>query len=188
MARRAAPRRSIEDALSLDTRHGHVAPRVLCWNGADSSTSRAADRAPDLRAGAALTSRSFRQLRADGLATRLDLSPDADICRACLSFVSFALDDGDSAEIARQLRRVTADLWEEGLAELALAAVRRACDHGVPDAPAGLDDLERHAGTSSVARSIVRRLAEELSRRTRRGMHLEALARDRLRLAPPELN
>ena len=83
---------------------------------------------------------------------------------------------------------MTPVLWEDGLAESALAAVRRAGDRGIPDAHAALVDLERNGGKSSVARSIVRRLAEELSRRTRMEMHLEALARERLPLAPPELN
>jgi hypothetical protein len=122
------------------------------------------------------------------LAARLDVDLDAPICCACLSFVSFALDDGDPAEIVRQTRRVTADLWHEGLAEVALGAVRRACDRGIPDADAALADLERNAGRNPVARSIVRRLAQELSRRTRAETRLHAMARDRLRLAPPELN
>jgi len=117
----------------------------------------------------------------------LDLDLNAGICHACLSFVSFALDDGDPVEAARQVRRMTPDLWDDGLAEPALAAVRRACEVGAPDAEAALADLERRGGRSSVARSIVRRLAEELSRRARTEMRLEALARDRLRLAPPEL-
>jgi hypothetical protein len=133
-------------------------------------------------------SRLFPQPRADAFATRLDIDLDAGICHACLSFVSFALDGGDRAEIARQSRRVTADLWEEGLAEIALAAVRRAFELGVPDAHLALADLERNAGRSATARSIVRRLAEELTRRTRTEMRLEALARDRLSLAPPDLN
>jgi len=128
------------------------------------------------------------QTRADALAMRLDLDLDAGICHACLSFVSFALDAGDSAEIARQVRRMTPDLWEDGLADLALASVRRACERGVLDAQAALDDLERKAGRSQTARAIVRRLAEMLSRRTRTEMRLESFARDRLPLAPPELN
>jgi hypothetical protein len=130
----------------------------------------------------------FPQLRATAFASQLDVDLDARICLACLSFVSHALKRGDERQIARELRRVTADLWDEGLKELALAAVRRACESGVPDAPAALADLERNGGRSPVARSIVRRLAEELSRRARANMHLEALARERLRLAPPELN
>jgi hypothetical protein len=128
------------------------------------------------------------QPRADALAMRLDLDLNAGICHACLSLVSFALDGGDAAEIARQVRRITPDLWEEGLAELALGSVRRACERGVLDAHAALDDLERNAGRSHTARAIVRRLAETLSRRTRTEMRLETFARDRLPLAPPELN
>jgi hypothetical protein len=130
----------------------------------------------------------FPQLRADVLATRLELSLDKGICHACLCFVSFALDDGDPAEIARQTRHMTPVLWHDGLAEQALDAVRSACDRGLPDAAAALADLERNAGKSVVARSIVQRLAKELSRRTRTEMRLEASARGRLRLAPPELN
>jgi len=119
---------------------------------------------------------------------RLDLDLDASICHACLSFVSVALDGGDEAEVARQARRITPDLWEEGLAHLALGSVRRACELGVLDAHAALDDLEQNAGRSHTARAIVSRLAEMLSRRTRAEMRLEVFARDRLPLAPPELN
>jgi hypothetical protein len=135
-----------------------------------------------------MTSRPLSQARADALATKLEISLDRGICHACLSFVSFALDDGDPRDIAREVRRMTPDLWHDGLAEPALAAVRDACEAGVPDAAAALDDLERNGGRSSVARAIVRRLAEDLSRRTRTEMRLETLARDRLRLPPPELN
>jgi hypothetical protein len=118
----------------------------------------------------------------------LDLDLDAGICRACLSVVSLALEKGDPVEIAREIRCMTPDLWDDGLAKPALAAVRRACERGLPDTEAALADLQRRRGRSAVARSIVRRLAEELSRRTRTEMRLEALARDRLRLATPELN
>ena len=135
-----------------------------------------------------MTPRPLPQPRADALATMLDLDLDGGICHACLSFVSLALDEGDPLETARQIRRMTPELWDDGLAEPALAAVRRACELGVPDAEAALADLERRCGRSSVARSIVRRLADELSRRTRTEMRLERLARDRLRLAAPELN
>jgi len=131
---------------------------------------------------------SFPQLRAEALAPKLDIDLDKGICHACLSFVCFALDDGDPAEITREVRRITRDLWGDGLAEPALAAVRLAAEQGVPDAPEALADLERNGGTSVTARAIVRRLAAELSRRTRVQMSIEARARDRLRLAPPELN
>ena len=132
--------------------------------------------------------RRFPRHRADAFATTLEIGLDVGICHACLSFVSFALDRGDPAEIARETRRVTRDLWEEGLAEVALAAARRACDLGIPDAHAALADLERNGGKSATAHALVRRLAADLSRRTRTEMRLEALTRDRLTLAPPEMN
>jgi hypothetical protein len=112
-----------------------------------------------------LTPRAFPQTRADALVRELDVGLDGGICHACLSFVSFALDDGDPSEISHWLRRMTPDMWADGLSEQALAAVRRACERGVGDAPAALAGLERRGGRSSVARAIVRRLAEELSRR-----------------------
>ena len=130
----------------------------------------------------------IRRARADALAARLDLDLDSGICLACLSFVSIALDAGDTAETERQIRRVTVDLWNEGLADQAFAAVRDACDRGIPDAEDAFADLERDGGRSSIARSIVRRLAAELSRRVNTDMRLKAAARDRLRQAPPELN
>jgi hypothetical protein len=58
----------------------------------------------------------------------------------------------------------------------------------MPDADAALADLERAGGRSAVARAIVRRLAAELADRVRTGSRIEAIARPRLRLAPPELN
>jgi hypothetical protein len=132
--------------------------------------------------------RPFHKARADALATMLDLDLDAGICLACLSFVSSALDGGDPGEIARQIRRMTPALWEDGLAEPALAAVRRACELGVRDAEDALADLELRRGGSSVAHAIVRRLAEELCRRARTEMRVQTVARERLRLVPPELN
>jgi hypothetical protein len=131
---------------------------------------------------------TFPQLRADALVKELDVDLDAGICHACLSFVSFALDKGEPSEIRRQIRCMTPELWADGLAEPALAAVRRAIDRGVPDADAALIDLARSGGRSAVARSIVRRLAEELSRRARLQVDLEGLARRRLPPTRPELN
>jgi hypothetical protein len=120
---------------------------------------------------------------------RLDLDLDAaGVCCACLSFVSMAMDRGDATEITREVRRMTPDLWEDGLAEPALAAVRRACTSGVPEAEAALVDLEQHGSRSVVAREIVRRLARELSDRVRTQKSVRALAAARLALAPPELN
>jgi hypothetical protein len=135
-----------------------------------------------------VTPSRFPPRRADAVAKALDLDVNVGICHACLSFVSFALDDGNPAKVRGELMRMTPWLWDEGLAEHALAAVRRASEHGVLDADVALADLELKGGRSTTARSIVRRLAADLSQRTRTEMHLEALARDRLRLAPPELN
>ena len=98
----------------------------------------------------------------------LEVDLDSGVCHACLSFVSFALDNGDPAEVVHWLRRMTPDLWADGLSGQVLAAVHRACERGVADAPAALADLERRGGRSPVARAIVRRLAEELSLRDRK--------------------
>ena len=132
------------------------------------------------------TARAFTQRRADALVSELELDLDQGICHACLSFVSFAIDSGDPREIARQTRQMTSFMWDDGLAEQAFTVVRRARDRGVADAADALADLERNASRSVVARSIVRRLAEELSRRAE--LLFEELARGRLRRAPPELN
>jgi hypothetical protein len=127
--------------------------------------------------------------RADELAAKLDLDVSTiGICHACLSFVSFAIDDGIPSKIAGETRRMTPDLWAEGLREPALVAVRRARDEGVRDADAALEELESLGSRSGVARAIVRRLAADLTRRTRIELRLEALARPRLSLAPPEQN
>jgi hypothetical protein len=125
--------------------------------------------------------------RAEAFAAELELSLDG-VCLACLSFVSFAVEDGDEREIRRQLRAMTPDLWADGLDVAALAAVRAACAHGIPDGPAALADLQAVGAQSAVARAIVLRLAEKLVRRTRIEMRLEEDARRRLSLAPPELN
>ena len=135
-----------------------------------------------------VSTRPLPPARANALAAKLDIGLDIGICHACLSLVSMALDGGTAPEITGRLCQMTPFLWDEGLADPALAAVREACDLGVPDAPAALDDLERRGGRSWIARAIVRRLAVALTRRTRIELRLESIARDRLLLAPPELN
>jgi hypothetical protein len=112
----------------------------------------------------------------EALVAALDLDVNAiGICHACLSFVSFPLDDGDEREAKRQARTMTPILWEEGLAEPALAAVRKAQRDGVPNAAAAMYELERHRGRSAVARAIVLRLAGDLAERAR--IRMENLAR-----------
>ena len=58
---------------------------------------------------------SLSTARARAFVAQLDLSL-ARVCLACLSFVSFAVEDGDERDIARQVRAMTPDLWEDGLA------------------------------------------------------------------------
>jgi hypothetical protein len=99
---------------------------------------------------------------------RLELDLDDGICHACLSFVSLAIDGGEEGEVRRELRRMTPDLWHDGLNAQAFTAVRRACVAGIPDADQALDDLEAKGGQSVVARAIVRRLAGELANRAAR--------------------
>jgi len=123
------------------------------------------------------------------LVARLDLDiGNIGICHACLSFVSIPLDGGHERAARREAQRMTPVLWEEGLSAAALATLEHACREGVPGAAVALADLERNAGRSPVARAIVLRLAAELSARGRAEMRLEAAARERLGLAPPEWN
>jgi hypothetical protein len=107
------------------------------------------------------------------VAAHLDLDLDC-VCHACLCVVSFALEGGDPGEIADALARMTPDLWADGLEGRALAAATRACELDVPNAFDALADLERRGATSIVARAIVRRLAEQLSARTRTSLRWEA--------------
>lgn len=127
--------------------------------------------------------------RADRLAAQLRLTLESTrICLACLSMVAFALDDCNRHEIQGRLMQLTVPLWEEGLAEPALTAVREACGRGLPDAPAALADLERAGGRTPIARAIVLCLARQLRRRARIEAQLAGLARDRLERTLPELN
>jgi len=127
--------------------------------------------------------------RADELAGRLRLDLDSTrICLACLSIVAFALDGGNRHEIQGRLVALTHTLWDEGLAEPALAAVREARDRGVRDAPAALADLERDGGRTPIARAIVLCLAEQLRHRADIEARVREVARGRLARTTPELN
>jgi hypothetical protein len=117
----------------------------------------------------------------------LDLSRMT-VCHACLSFVSMPLAAGEVEEARSWARRMTPFIWQEGLAEPALAAVRKAYAARVPGAEACLADLEARGGRSVVARAIVLRLAADLAERTRIALAAEAAARPQLELAPPEWN
>jgi hypothetical protein len=106
--------------------------------------------------------------RAAEIAAQLTLDLDDGICHACLCFVSFAIDDDDEKEIRSWVRRMTPDIWDDGLDTQAFAAVRGACDAGVAGSEQALADLEAKGGRSVVARAIVRRLAGELAERAAR--------------------
>lgn len=180
------PAQHLEDRFVLHNRHGHVTPPVLCWNGGDPSTYRLrsslrgerrrlsgdARVAAKKRAGGAVTSRPLAQPRAAAFAKTLDFDLDAGICHACLSFVSLALDEGDPVEIARQIRRMTPNLWDDGLAEPALAAVRRACEFGVPDAEAALALSQKFAHVIGSAGTLAPDGTRARARRRRRRLRV----------------
>ena len=126
-------------------------------------------------------------IRARTLVAQLDLSL-AGVCLACLSFVSFPLDDGDEREVAHQLRAMTPFLWEDGLDAQALAAVGAACERGIRDGPWALAELESRGPRSVVAREIVLRLADMLVRRERADRKLRGVAFPRLAAVHPDLN
>jgi len=134
-----------------------------------------------------VTEAALSRSRAEALASRLDLELDCGVCFACLGIVSLALEHGDEADVRSELRRMTPVLWEDGLAGPALAAVQRARNSGETDASAALAELERRGGRCAVARAIVRRLAEELARRSRLLRRVETIARRRP-MSLPELN
>ena len=92
-----------------------------------------------------------------------DLGLDVDrigICQACLSFVSCSL--ADPKEARHWTFEMTPFIWEEGLREPALDAVRK-----LGDAEA-LADLETKGGRSKTARAIVMHLARQQDERARR--------------------
>ena len=110
------------------------------------------------------------------------------ICQACLSFVSMPLGDGDVKTAKREARTMTPILWEEGLAEPAVAAARRAAAQGVDGAALALIDLERNGGRSATARAIVLHLAAQQDRRSRARLRLIVEARQRMPPVIPEWN
>ena len=92
---------------------------------------------------------------------QLDLDVDQiGICQACLSFVSMSLEDPKEAR--HWTYEMTPFIWEEGLKEPALEAVRK-----LGDAEA-LADLEAKGGRSKTARAIVMHLAKQQDERARR--------------------
>lgn len=92
------------------------------------------------------------------------------ICLACLSFVAIPLGDGDEREAKRWARRMTPDIWHEGLAGPALAAMHAAVAEGVEGAAAALADLEANGGRSKTARELVLYLAADADRRMKKAL------------------
>jgi hypothetical protein len=82
------------------------------------------------------------------------------ICQACLSFVSMSLDDPKEAR--HWCFQMTPHLWDEGLREPALDAVRKLGDLEA------LRDLEAKGGRSKTARAIVMDLARQQDERAKR--------------------
>jgi len=123
------------------------------------------------------------------LAAGLDLDVNTiRICHACLSYVSFPLDDGDLARARREARRMAFDLWHEGLAEPLLEALDRARGEGLHGAEAALLDVREQGPRSPVVRAVVLRLVGDLAARARAENVVIAAARPRLPLVPPDLN
>jgi hypothetical protein len=131
----------------------------------------------------------FPLQRARAFVDRLDVDiRDVEICFACLSFVAIPLGDGDEHEALLWARRMTPDLWYEGLEGYALSIVADADARGVAGADAARRELESKRGRSAVARALVLALAADLHQQITTATRVEAAARPRLALAPPELN
>jgi len=98
----------------------------------------------------------------------LELELDVDrmpICLACLSIVSMQLDGGNQRRINGAVQSMTPDLWAEGLELPAWTALEEARDREVPGAEEAIADVLEHGCHSTVARAIVRLLAEQLAER-----------------------
>jgi hypothetical protein len=101
------------------------------------------------------------------LALALDLDVDRmPICLACLGIVSMQIDSGNQRKIEESVRQMTPDLWAEGLELPAWTALEAARDKGVPGAEEAIGDVLERGCHSTVARAIVRRLAEQLAERS----------------------
>jgi hypothetical protein len=90
------------------------------------------------------------------------------VCWACLSFVVFALDDGDERRVAGQVTSIAPVLWGEGLEVSVRAALEVAARRGDALARDGLLDFEERGFRSTIFRAVVRRLAVELREGERR--------------------
>jgi hypothetical protein len=98
------------------------------------------------------------------LAQRLDIDLGrTPICRACLSFVSMTLDKDDGGREARGwARRLSRDLWQEGLEAPLRDALERARGAGDADAAAALEDIEARGWRARIVPEVIMRLGIEL--------------------------
>lgn len=91
--------------------------------------------------------------------------------------MAFPLDAGDEREAARALREFAPLLWEEGLALPLQAALERARRRGIAGAETAITDVERRGARAAVVAAVVRRLAADLTRRTREDLEGQGLLR-----------
>jgi hypothetical protein len=84
------------------------------------------------------------------------------VCLACLTFVAFPLDSGDERQARREARKLTPDLWHEGLELTVLVALETARRDGVAGASEAIEAVQRHGSQAPVVEAIVWRLAEQL--------------------------
>jgi hypothetical protein len=127
------------------------------------------------------------QPRAAELAHRLEIPFDG-ICLACLSFVTSAIHGGDARDVSTWVRRMTPDLWADGLDEIATEHLVRLCDREDADALEAHADVERAGSRTTIARAIVLDLALRLAEQERESRRLfeEVMKRDPG--SAPELN
>jgi hypothetical protein len=126
-------------------------------------------------------------VRATALARRLEIPFDG-ICLACISFVSAAVRSGDVRDTHTWVRRMTPELWSDGLDEIAVEHLVRLCDREDPEALEAHDDVERDGARTTIARAIVLELALRLAEQERESERLfeEVMKRDPG--SAPELN
>jgi hypothetical protein len=109
------------------------------------------------------------------LAARLEVDLSSrGVCPACLSFVVFALEEGDGRRVAGAVTRVASMLWDEGLDVAVRVALERAVAEAVDGAAEGRREFEERGFRSRTFRAVVRRLAEDLAEESRR-MYLASL-------------
>lgn len=96
---------------------------------------------------------------------RVDASSPG-VCPMCLALVAYEVDHGDARSIAGCITSAAPLLWDEGLGEVVVEAVREL--HSDALAEEALADLAQRGARSAIFRETVRRLATELAQAPRR--------------------